>query len=141
MLEVNPGLRIPLREFSFQFVRSSGPGGQNVNKLNTKVVLRWSVAGSPSLPEDIRERFRARFANRITSEGELVLSSDRFRTRERNTEDCLEKLAAMLREVASPPRARKPTRVSRGARERRMQEKRTQGEKKRDRRRVDPKGD
>ena len=141
MLEVNPRLRIPLREFSFQFVRSSGPGGQNVNKLNTKVVLRWPVADSPSLSENLRERFQARFANRITSEGELVLSSDRFRVRERNIEDCLEKLAAMLREVASPPRARKPTRMSRATRERRMQEKRTQGEKKRDRRRVDPKGD
>ncbi len=141
MLEVNSRLRVPLREFSFQFVRSSGPGGQNVNKLNTKVVLRWSIASSPSLPDGVRERFVARFGNRVTSEGELVLASERFRERERNMEDCLEKLAEMLREVFEPPRPRKPTRVSRGGRERRLQAKRSQGEKKRDRRRVDPKGD
>jgi len=138
MLVVDSNLRIPLREFSFQFARSSGPGGQNVNKLSTKVVLRWDVARSPSLPEPVRARFMARFQNRITEEGELVLSSQRHRERDRNREDCLEKLTAMLREVAQPPPPRKPTKVTRAAKERRLVSKQQQADKKRRRRPVKP---
>jgi ribosome-associated protein len=124
MLVVNPRLRVPLREFRFSFARSSGAGGQNVNKLNTKAVLRWSVRKSPSLPEPVRQRFMTRYKRRITSEGELVLSSQRFRDRGRNVADCLEKLRSMLQEVATPRRPRKASRPTRAAVERRLRSKR-----------------
>ena len=124
MLVVNRRIRVPLRELQITFVRSSGPGGQNVNKVNSKAVLRWDVAATPSLPDDVRRRFQTRFARRITTEGELVLSSQRFRDQGRNVADALEKLRAMLEEVATAPRKRRPTRPSRAARERRLSDKR-----------------
>jgi ribosome-associated protein len=131
VLEVNRRIRIPLRELSFSFARSSGAGGQNVNKVNTKATLRWSVADSPSLPEDVRERFLARYRRRITREGDLVLTSQRFRDQGRNVADCVEKLRALLLEVATAPRRRRPTRPTRASRERRLQQKRGTGERKR----------
>jgi len=115
---------IPLRELRFQYARSSGPGGQNVNKVESKAILRWNVAGSAAVPEGVRRRFLARYARRIGAEGELVLSSQRFRDRSRNVADCLEKLRAMLEAVAEPPRPRHPTRPTRGSRERRLEAKR-----------------
>jgi ribosome-associated protein len=138
MLVVTPHLGIPLREFSYQYTRSGGPGGQNVNKVNTKVILRWDVMNSPHLPDDVRARFYARFKRRITNDGVLVLSSQRFRARERNHADCLEKLRQMLLEVAQGRRARRPTKVSRSAREKRLKSKRVQSAKKRDRKRRSP---
>jgi ribosome-associated protein len=134
MLIVNARLRIPLREFRFTFARSSGPGGQNVNKLNTKATLRWAVVSTPSLPEAVRARFLAKYANRVNAEGELVLTSQRFRDAGRNVADCLEKLRGMLAEVASPPKRRRATKPTRASRQRRLGEKRRQSEKKRLRR-------
>ncbi len=127
-------IEIPLREFRFGFSRSSGPGGQNVNKVNTKVTLHWSVERSPSLPEDVRRRFDARYGRRISREGDLVLTSQRFRDQGRNVGDCLEKLRNMIEEVARPPRPRKPTRPGRRAVERRLSQKRKRSTLKRDRR-------
>src|SRR5262245_37779543 len=92
MLIVNSRIHMPEAEFELSFVRSSGPGGQNVNKVNSKAVLRWNVAASSSLPADVRQRFLERYARRITGEGELVLTSQRFRDQGRNTIDVLEKL-------------------------------------------------
>ena len=135
MLVVNRRIRVPLRELQITFVRSSGPGGQNVNKVNSKAVLRWDVAATPSLPDDVRQRFQTRFARRITTEGELVLSSQRFRDQGRNVADVLEKLRAMLEEVATAPRRRKPTRPGRAARERRLRDKRAASTRKSLRRR------
>ncbi len=126
---------IPERELDFSFARSSGPGGQNVNKTETKATLRWDVASSGALPADVRARFMRTFATRITNQGELVLSSQRHRDRLRNIDDCLEKLAAMLRQVATPRRKRRPTRPSRGAVERRITEKKRRSGAKRERRR------
>jgi len=134
-----PAIELPfgiaLRELDFTFARSSGPGGQNVNKTETKATLRWAVASSSSLPADVRARFLRAFATRITTQGELVLSSQRHRDRLRNVDDCLEKLAAMLRQVATPRRKRRPTRPSRGAVERRITAKKRQSSAKRERRR------
>ena len=79
MLEINAHLRIPDDELEWSYVRSGGPGGQNVNKVASKAVLRWNLAASPSLPEDVKARLRARQANRITAEGDLVLTSQRYR--------------------------------------------------------------
>ena len=99
----------PHEEFTFTFVRSSGPGGQNVNKVNSKAVLRWPVMHSAALPAEVRQRFVARFGRRLTGEGELVLSSQRYRDQGRNVADCLEKLKSMLAAVAARPVVRKPT--------------------------------
>lgn len=122
---------MPLRELEIRFVRSSGAGGQNVNKVNTKAVLRWAVATSPAIDPGVRERFLERFASRVTLAGEVVLSSDRYRDQGRNAADCVEKLRAMLSEVARPPRPRRPTRPGRAARERRLAEKKARGAVKR----------
>lgn len=126
-------LSVPARELTIRFVRSSGAGGQNVNKVNTKAVLRWPAAASDALPRDVQARFLARFASRVTNEGELVLSSDRHRDQGRNVADCLAKLDAMLDAVATPPKPRKKTRPTRGAIERRLTTKRATADKKRQR--------
>ncbi|MCY4382596.1 MAG: alternative ribosome rescue aminoacyl-tRNA hydrolase ArfB, partial [Nitrospinae bacterium] len=104
MLIVNERLRIPLREIHFQFARSSGPGGQNVNKVSSKAVLRWNMAASPSAPEDVKARLRALHPRRVTREGHVVIASSRFRDQGRNVADCLEKLRAALAAAADPPR-------------------------------------
>jgi ribosome-associated protein len=134
MLNVNQHISIPLTELNFSFARSGGPGGQNVNKVNTKATLRWAITDSPSLPEGVRERFLEKYKRRITNEGELVLSSQRFRDQGRNVADCLEKLRQLLLEVATAPRPRKKTKPSRAARERRLNEKQQRSQKKQRRR-------
>jgi ribosome-associated protein len=124
----------PLGEVRFSFARSSGPGGQNVNKVESKAVLRWDVARSAGIPGAVRARFLERFARRITAEGELVLASQRYRVRERNVADCIAKLRAMLDEVAKPPKPRKPTKPTRASKQRRLDAKKVQSRKKADRR-------
>lgn len=133
MLFVTPTICIPDDELRFSFVRSSGPGGQNVNKLNTKAVLRWSV-GSANVPEGVRQRFTARFATRLTNEQELILTSQRFRDQKQNQRDCLEKLVEMIRSVAAPPKRRKKTRPTRASTERRRASKKVHSLKKKSRR-------
>lgn len=133
MLVVNQRISVPLTEFQFSFSRSSGPGGQNVNKVNTKVTLHWSIASSTSVPEDVRARFVAKFRRRINNNGQLVVVSQRFRDQGRNVGDCLAKLREMLNSVATAPKTRKATRPSRASRERRLQAKQRTGEKKRGR--------
>ena len=125
---------LPHRELHFSFARSAGPGGQNVNKVESKAVLHWDVASSRALPAALLARFRARFARRIRADGVLVLASQRHRERERNVADCLAKLAAMLAEVAAPPKPRRPTRPGRAARERRLADKRHAARRKAERR-------
>lgn len=134
---VGASVRVPFREIVFRFVRSSGPGGQNVNRVASKAVMRWNVRASPSIAEDVRARFVARFASRITAEGDLLLAGDRHRERERNREDCLERLSRMLASVAAPPRPRRRTRAPRNVVERRLRDKRARAETKRRRRRAD----
>ncbi len=137
MLHVTDQLAVPLREFDFTFVRSSGPGGQNVNKLNTKAQLRWNATTSPSLDEPVRQRFLEKYRRRITNDGEIIITSQRFRDQGRNVADCLEKLRTLLLEAAVKPKPRKPSKPSRAVKERRLQSKREQAEKK-NRRRFRP---
>jgi ribosome-associated protein len=136
-MEINDRLRIPDEEFAWSFVRSGGPGGQNVNKVASKAVLRWDLAASPSVPDDVKARLRTLQRRRITGEGELVLSSQRYRDQERNRQDCLDKLREMVLAAATPPTPRRPTKPSRGARERRLREKRLRSGRKSGRRPPD----
>lgn len=132
---INSRIEIPDDELQFTFVRSSGPGGQNVNKVNTKAVLRWSVGASRVVPEDVRARFLERFAQRVTGGGEVVIASQRFRDQRQNERDCLEKLREMLLAVAVAPKRRRKTKPTRASVVRRRTEKRAHGQKKRQRRR------
>jgi len=131
MLTVNNQIRIPLRELKFTFSRSSGPGGQNVNKVNTKAHLRWAIHESDALPESVRDRFVARYHRRIAANGDLLVTSQRFRDRGRNIADCLEKLRELVLSVATPPKKRKPTKPSKGSKARRRKAKEANSQKKR----------
>ena len=123
MFVVNQRLRIPLREFQFTFARSSGPGGQNVNKVNTKATLRWPIMTSKHLPAAVRERFVNRYHRRINANGDLIITSQRYRDQGRNVADCLAKLRDLLESVATPPRTRKPTKPTQRSQERRLENK------------------
>jgi ribosome-associated protein len=125
---------VPLDELTFSYARSGGAGGQNVNKVSSKAILRWPVLASTHLPADLRQRFLERFAHRLTGDGDLLITSSRFRDRGRNVADCVERLQRMLTEVAAPPRPRKPTRPTRSAAEARLAAKRLRSRKKQTRR-------
>ncbi len=135
MLRINHRISIPLSELQFSHARSGGPGGQNVNKVSSKVTLHWDVAGSESLPEEVKQRFLRQHQGRLTKEGELVLSSQRYRQQRRNRNDCLMKLRQLVLEAAVAPKRRKPTAPTRGSKERRLQNKREASEKKQRRQR------
>ena len=120
MLQVTPSITIPDDELVERFVRSSGPGGQNVNKVASAVELRFDALNSPSLSEELRARLLARRDRRITDEGVVVISAQRFRTQERNREDARERLAALLLAAAHVAKKRVATKPSRASKERRL---------------------
>jgi ribosome-associated protein len=131
MIAISAQLQVPADELVFSFDRSPGPGGQNVNKLNTRVELRFDVAASRMFSDEQKVRLRHRLAARLTAAGVLVVRSSRHRSQGRNREDCLAKLAAALETgLAPPPPLRRPTRPGRGAVRRRLQAKREQSERK-----------
>lgn len=135
MLKVSANIQIPDAELQFQYVRSSGPGGQNVNKVSSKAVLRWNVRESAAISAEVRQRFLAKYAARVTMAGEVLISSQRYRDQQRNTSDCLEKLRAMLTTIARPPKRRRATKPTVASRQRRVSEKRIHSQKKQTRRR------
>jgi len=136
MLIITDSWTIPKEEFHFTFSKSAGPGGQNVNKVNTKATLRWDVTTSGSLPEDVRRRFLVKYRRRVNKDGRLVLVSQRFRDQQRNVADCLEKLRALLLAVAEPPKLRKKTSPTKASRRRRLADKQANAEKKQRRQSV-----
>jgi len=121
MLDVTPAIRIEESELEERFVRASGPGGQNVNKVATAVQLRFDPWRSASLTEEIRARLRALAGSRMTAEGVIVIDARRFRTQAQNRADARERLAALIRQAAARPRRRKKTRPTAAARERRLE--------------------
>jgi len=130
MLVITPFFRIPLREIELSYVRSSGPGGQNVNKVNSKCQLRWNLLASPSIPIMFRDRVIEKLRSRLTAEGEILLSSDSHRDQSRNREECLEKLRQLLLEASAPSKTRKATRPTKSSQRRREGAKRVNSEKK-----------
>ena len=131
MIRVTKHIAIDENEIEYKFVRASGPGGQRVNKTATAVQLRFDVAGSPSLPDDVRGRLIRLAGSHITEEGVLVIDARRFRSQDRNRRDAISRLVSLIRKASSIPRVRRKTKPTRAARERRLRTKHRRTEIKR----------
>ncbi|HEX3970194.1 MAG TPA: alternative ribosome rescue aminoacyl-tRNA hydrolase ArfB [Stellaceae bacterium] len=134
MIRVTPHIALDESEIVEQFIRASGPGGQNVNKVASAVQLRFDVDASPALDPETRARLKTLAGRRLTRDGVIVITAERFRTRERNRDDALERLIELIRRAAQRPKTRRPTRVTAGAKARRRDDKAKRGQLKRQRR-------
>jgi ribosome-associated protein len=137
MIFVPPNIRVEEHELLFKTARSGGPGGQHVNKAETRVQMRWNVGQSHGVPDAVKARFLARFRTRITEGGELIIDCDETRSQARNREICLERLKQMLTQVATPPKPRKKSKPSKSALKRRREHRQAHAAKKAARRKVD----
>lgn len=133
-IQITPDLAIDKRELHEDFIRASGPGGQNVNKVATAVKLRFDVTRSPSLPDDVRKRLISLAGKRITGDGILIIDARRFRKQERNRQDAIDRFVALIRKAAEKPKMRRKTRPSPASTERRLEQKHRRSETKRLRR-------
>jgi ribosome-associated protein len=136
MIKVTRNIAIDEREIEQHFIRASGPGGQNVNKVATAVQIRFDVARSRSLPDEVRLRLISLAGSRVTKDGILVIDARRFRTQERNRQDAIDRLLALIRAAAVRPKPRRKTKPTLASKQRRLQAKRQHSELKRGRRRV-----
>jgi ribosome-associated protein len=134
MLQITNSIAIPDDELEFSFSRSSGPGGQNVNKVSSKATLRWAAQASHQLPPGVRERFLAKYGNQLTKDGDLVIYSQEFRDQPKNIEACREKLRAMIASIVTPPKKRRPTKPTKGSKVRRLNDKKSRSQLKEGRR-------
>jgi ribosome-associated protein len=130
MIRVNAEIELDEREIQEDFVRASGPGGQNVNKVSTAVQLRFDVARSPSLPDPVRARLIALAGRRVTQDGVLIIEAERYRSQRRNRDDALERLLALIREACEVDKPRRPTRPTLASNKRRLEGKQRRGETK-----------
>lgn len=126
MIQITEDIAISESDIQIKFVRSTGPGGQNVNKVSTAAQLRFDVKNA-ALPDDLRNRLISLAGKKMTEEGELLITASRFRTQDRNRQDAFDRLAALIRRAAVPPKVRKPTLPTRGSNERRLKSKRHRG--------------
>ena len=131
MIRITRNLAIDESEIQEHFIRASGPGGQNVNKVASTVQLRFDVANSPSLPDEVRDRLISLCGNRINQEGVLVIEASRFRTQKRNRDDAVERLVKLIQKAAQKPKIRRRTKPNPASKERRVKSKRHIGETKR----------
>lgn len=141
MIYITPDLSIDGSEIEWHFVRGSGPGGQNVNKVATTAQLRWDAMRSPALPDPVKERLARLAGHRLTKDGQLLIEASEYRSQARNRQQALGRLLQLLRRAAEPPKRRLPTRPSKSANARRLESKRRHAVKKRLRRidsRLDP---
>ena len=138
MIQVTPAIAIDESEFHEQFIRSSGPGGQNVNKVATAVQLRFDVGASKALPDEVRKRLIRLAGRRVTGDGVLIVDARRFRTRERNRKDAMKRLTDLIRRAATRPKRRRKTKPTAASKRRRLETKRRRGEVKRMRQGVSP---
>jgi ribosome-associated protein len=136
MIPITDSITIPDDELTFTYARSGGPGGQNVNKVESKAVLRWNLASSTAVSAAVKERLRKLFPSRVTAEGEFLVVSQVYRDQPRNRDDCLLKLAEMVRAALVVPKVRRVTKPTKGSQRRRLEEKKRQGERKSSRRAV-----
>lgn len=120
MIEITPHIQINESEVKFTFICAPGPGGQNVNKVATAVLLRFNVVNSPSLPEDVRTRLITLLGKRLTQSGDLIIKASRFRTQNRNKEDALVRLQTLIKKAITPPKKRKKTKPTYAATQRRL---------------------
>lgn len=123
MIRITGRISLDPRELDISFIRASGPGGQNVNKVATAVQLRFDVRQSPSLPDDVRARLEKLAGNRLTLDGVLILTAQQHRSQERNRQDAIDRLAALIRQAAVAPKTRRPTRPTLGSKKRRLEAK------------------
>jgi ribosome-associated protein len=128
VIEITPLLSLDEDEVKFDFIRASGPGGQNVNKVSTAVQLRFNLKNSASLPEDVRQRLIRLAGKRLSEDGVLLIEARRFRTQAQNRQDALDRLAALIRRAAAKPKLRRPTRPSLASKRRRLESKRRRSE-------------
>ncbi|HDY64974.1 MAG TPA: aminoacyl-tRNA hydrolase [Phycisphaerae bacterium] len=138
MIHIDRSISVPLTELELSFVHSSGPGGQNVNKVATACQLRFDVAKSPSLPEAVKQRLIRLAGRRVTGDGVLLIDARRFRTQHRNRQDAIDRLTKLLQRAARPPKPRKKTRPTLASREKRLEKKRRRAQTKQLRKQPGP---
>jgi ribosome-associated protein len=134
MIEINSKIFIPENEIQFNFIRSSGPGGQNVNKVSTAVQLRFDIVNSPSLNDEIKRRLIEKSGNRVTKEGILIIEAKRFRMQESNRQDAVERFIELIRKAEKKPKRRIKTKPSKESMQKRIEEKKKRSEVKKMRR-------